>query len=72
MNKLYADRNGIPIDNAKRDKATWAVDKSLEREWQNRERGAQILDYYRNGRQKGVRIWEGETWNISTNRLQLY
>lgn len=26
MNKLYAERNGVPIDSAKQDKATRAVD----------------------------------------------
>ena len=55
MNKLYADRNGIPVDNTKRDKATRAVDKLIERDRQNRERGKQILDYYRNGRQRTVK-----------------
>ncbi len=56
MNKLYADRNGVPVDNTKRDKATRAVDKLIERDRQNRERSAQILDYYKDGRQKGARI----------------
>ena len=48
MNKLYADRNGVPINNTKQDKAVWAVNKIIERDRQNRERSAQILDCYRN------------------------
>lgn len=56
MNKLYAERNGVPIDSAKQDKATRAVNKIIERDKQSRERSEQILDYYRNGKQKGVRI----------------
>lgn len=46
MNKLYANRNGIPIDSTKQDKATRAVDKLIERDRRNWERSAQILDYY--------------------------
>lgn len=56
MNKLYADRNGIPVDNTKRDKATREVDKLIERDRQNRERSEQILNYYKDLKQKGVRI----------------
>ena len=54
MNKMYAQRNGIPVDSTKQDKATWAVDKMIERDRQNRERSAQILDYYTN-KQKGLK-----------------
>ena len=55
MNNLYAQRNGIPADNKKPAKATRAVDKLIKRDRQNRERSAQIPDYYRNGRQKNVK-----------------
>lgn len=48
MNKLYAQRHGMPVDSTKRNKATRAVDKLIERDRQNRERSAQILDHYRN------------------------
>lgn len=56
MNKLYAERNGVPIDSAKQDKATRAVDKLIERDRQNREHSEQILNYYKDLKQKGVRI----------------
>jgi len=56
MNKLYAQRNGVPVDNTKQTNATRAVEKLIERDRQNRERSAQILDYYKNGQQNGVRI----------------
>lgn len=55
MNKIYAQRNGIPVDNAKQDKATRTIDRLIERDRQNRERSAQILDYYMNRRQKDVK-----------------
>lgn len=53
MNKLYADRNGVPIDSTKQDQATRAVDKLIERDRQNRERSKQILDYYVSGTSAG-------------------
>lgn len=53
MNKLYAQRNGVPIDSAKQDKATRAVYKLIERDRQNRERSAQIFDYYVRGTSAG-------------------
>lgn len=56
MNKLYADRNGVPIDSTKQDQATRAVDKLIERDRRNRERSKQIINYYTNGQQDGVRI----------------
>ncbi len=55
MNKLYADRNGVTVDSTNQDKATRAVNKMIERDKKSRERSAQILDYYRNGRQKDVK-----------------
>lgn len=54
MNKLYADRNGIPVDSTKQDKATKAVDKLIERDRQNRERSAQIIGYYTSQKQKDL------------------
>ena len=54
MNKMCAQRNGVPIDSAKQDKATRAIDRLIERDRQNRERSAQILDYYKN-EQKGLK-----------------
>jgi hypothetical protein len=56
MNKLYAQRHGMPVDSTKRNKATRAVDKLIERDRQNRERSEQILNYYKDLKQKGVRI----------------
>lgn len=55
MNKLYAQRNGIPVDSTKQTKATRAVDKLIERDRQSRERSAQIIDYYKNGQAAGLR-----------------
>ncbi len=55
MNKLYADRNGMTADSTKQDKATRAVNKMIEGDKNSRERSAQILDYYRNGRQRDVK-----------------
>ena len=48
MNKMYAQINGISVDNVKRDKARRAVNKLIERDRQNRKSSAQILDHYRN------------------------
>lgn len=56
MNNIFANRNGIPVDNTKQDRATRAVNKIIEQDWQSRERSAQILEYYKNGKQKDVRI----------------
>lgn len=56
MNKLYADRKGVPFDSTKQDKATRAVNRLIERDRQSKERSEQILDYYKNGQQKNVRI----------------
>lgn len=55
MNKLYAGRR-IPVDNTKQDMAIKAVNKIIERDKQSRQRSTQILDYYKNRQQKGVRI----------------
>ena len=55
MNKLYADKNGKPID--KQNTATVeAVNKMIERQKATRERSSQIISYYTNGQQKGMRI----------------
>ena len=43
-----AQRNRISVGNTKQDKAVRAVNKIIERDRQNRERSAQILDCYRN------------------------
>lgn len=56
MNKLYAQRNGIPISGTDQDRATRAVEKLIERERQSRERTAHIIDYYTDLQQKGVKI----------------
>lgn len=56
MNNIYVNRNRIPVNTTKQDKATKAINKIIERDKQSRERSEQILDYYRNGKQKGVRI----------------
>lgn len=56
MNKLYAQRNGVPADNTKQTNATRAVEKLIERDRQSRERSERIIDYYTNGQQNGVRI----------------
>ncbi len=54
MNKLYADRNGVPIDGAKQDRATRAVDKLIKRDRQSKERSKEILNYYTN-KQNGLK-----------------
>lgn len=56
MNNLYAQRNGVPVDSTKQDRATGAVNKIIERDRQNRERSAQILDYYTNRQQDRTRV----------------
>lgn len=56
MNKMYAQRNGVPVDNTKQTNATRAVEKLIERDRQSRERSQHIIDYYTNGQQKGMRI----------------
>ncbi len=48
MNKIYTQRNRIPVDSTKQDKATRAVNKMIERDKQNRERGERIIDCYKN------------------------
>lgn len=55
MNKLYADK-GAPVDNTKQDMAIKAVNKIIERDKQSSERSTQILDYYKNRQQNGMRI----------------
>lgn len=54
MNNLYAQRNGIPVDNKKSTEATSAVNKLIERDRQNRERSAQIIGYYTSQKQKDL------------------
>ena len=56
MNKLYAQRNGVPVDNTKRTNATRAVEQLIERDKQSRERSQNIIDYYTNGQQKDMSI----------------
>lgn len=56
MNKLYAQRNGVPVDNTKQTNATRAVEKLIERDRASRERSEQIVNYYRDGQQKGMKI----------------
>lgn len=48
MNKLYAERNEIPVDKGKDTEAVKLVKELAERNNQNRQRGEQILDCYRN------------------------
>ena len=55
MNKLYADRNGKRTDN-KESAAVRQARKLIEREKAAKERSSQIIDYYTNGQQKGMRI----------------
>lgn len=50
MNRMFADRNGKPIDN-KENPALKQVRKMIERQ-----NAASIVDYYTNGQQKGVRM----------------
>lgn len=47
MNKMYAQRNGIPVDSAMQSKAIRIANKMAERDRQSRERSAQILEYYK-------------------------
>lgn len=56
MNKMYAQRNGIPVNDTNKSTAMRAVNKLIERERESRERSKDILSYYQNGQQKDVRI----------------
>lgn len=47
MNKLYADRNVIPVDSKSHSTGTEVLDRVLESRRESKERSAQILDYYR-------------------------
>ncbi len=55
MNEPYVQKNEIPINDTKQDRATEAVEKLIERKRQARERSKQILDYYMGLREKGMR-----------------
>lgn len=56
MNKMYAVRNGKPLDNARQNTAEIrTVNKLIEGEKAERERSSQVADYYTNGKQKDVR-----------------
>lgn len=52
MNRLYAQRNGIPVDNANQSTAMKVTSELIKKQQESRERSQQILDYYRRGRQK--------------------
>lgn len=56
MNKMYAQRNGIPVDNEKQSTAMKVTNELIRKQQESRERSEQILNYYRNGQQKDVRI----------------
>ena len=56
MNKLYAKRHGMSVENTKNTTAENAVKKLIEREKESKERSQHIIDYYRNGGQKGTEI----------------
>lgn len=47
MNKLYTDRNGIPVDSKGHSTGTEALDRILESRRESEERSTQIIDYYR-------------------------
>lgn len=47
MNKLYTDRNGIPVDSKGHSTTAEVLDRILESRRESKERSAQILDYYR-------------------------
>lgn len=56
MNKMYAQRNGIPVDKGKDTEAVKLVKELAERDRKSRERSAWIISRYTNGRQDGERI----------------
>lgn len=56
MNKMYAQRNGVPVDSTKQNTtAVRLANKIIERERISRERSSQIVDYYTNGKMKDLR-----------------
>lgn len=56
MNKMYAQRNGIPVDNENQSIAMKATNEMIKKRQESEERRQRILDYYQNGQQKDVRI----------------
>ena len=56
MNEIYAKRHGEPIGNGNESTAMRAVNKLIERDRASRERSEQIVNYYRDGQQKGMKI----------------
>lgn len=56
MNKMYAQRNGIPVDKGKDTEAVKLVKELAERDRQSKERSAQIINHYTNRPQDGTRI----------------
>lgn len=56
MNDLYKRRHGIPVDNENQSIAMKATNEMIKKRQESEERRQRILDYYRNGQQKDVRI----------------
>ena len=56
MNEIYAKRHGEPIGNGNESTAMRAVNKLIESEKESRERSEQIINYYRDGQQKGMKM----------------
>ncbi|MDE7430660.1 MAG: hypothetical protein K2N34_01895 [Lachnospiraceae bacterium] len=56
MNEIYAKRHGEPIDNRNESTAMRAVNKLIERDRASRERNEQIINHYRDGQQKGMKM----------------
>lgn len=56
MNDLYKKRHGIPVDNENQSIATKATNEMIRQRQELEERRKRILDFYKNGQQKDVRI----------------
>lgn len=56
MNDLYKKRHGIPVDNENQSTAMKVTNELIRKQQESRERSEQILNYYRNRRQKDVGI----------------
>lgn len=56
MNDLYKKRHGIPVDNENQSIAMKATNEMIKKRQESEERRQRILDYYRNGQQKDVRV----------------
>lgn len=55
MNNMYASKSGKPIDN-KENPALRQVRKMIERQNAAREKSESIVEYYTDGKQRGIKL----------------